>query len=226
MTTMQTTIRAAVTALLAVIALCGCTAGGWKNVHEDAGGLTQAEVAELSPREEYDLLRERYDHMQRLMRDAQLTVHDGTWEWGGGDDIPHAGGNGPVKMPGSTVTNSYDLASSRLWKPDGATGARRDLVPMIEYFTARGWKTYERDFGDDHDIRGVTGDGWQFIYTVQANGKYALDVYSESFWTNDGNALFRAVAGRSTMTVPDPSKPGEYPPFPTWDAPIVNPPKI
>jgi hypothetical protein len=76
------------------------------------------------------------------------------------------------------------------------------------------------------EVWATTGEGWQIQYTAQENGDNPITVYSEPFWTNDGNALSDAIYGRSTVTFPDRSLPGEYPPFPSWDDPVVNKPKI
>ncbi|MBE7195266.1 MAG: hypothetical protein INR66_22660 [Gordonia polyisoprenivorans] len=221
---MHATLRATITAIVAVLMLAGCVAGG-TNMHEDAAGLTQADIADRSLHEEYDTYRDRYEHMQALLKDAQLQVHDGEWEWNNGDRIP-GGGHGIAPLSGSDTKNTYDLSTSRLWSPPGATGAKRDLDPMIDYFTDQGWNVSERTIGDLHDVSGVTGDGWQLIYSIDTNGRYALDVYSELFWTNDGDGLSEAISSRNDGEYPAQSLPGVYPPFPGWDAPIVNPPKI
>lgn len=224
MNTMHRTLRSVVTAIVVVFVLSGCASGG-TNMQKDAAGLTQADIAGLSLHAEYDRYRDRYERMQNLLRDAQVQVYDGAWEWNGGDRVP-GGGEGVVPLRGSDIDNSYFLHTARLWSPPGATGAERDLDPMIEYFTDQGWGVYERDLGRNHDVRGVTGDGWQVFYRVQSNGRYVLDVYSEPFWTNDSLALTEAVGGRNDGDYPEESLPGEYPPFPGWDAPIVDPPKI
>ncbi|WP_148053808.1 MULTISPECIES: hypothetical protein [unclassified Curtobacterium] len=221
---MHRTLRIVVTALVVVVVLSGCGVGGTK-MQKDAAGMTRADVARLSLHEEYDRYRDRYGHMQRILEDAQVQVYDGAWEWNSGDRVP-GGGEGVVPLRGSDVENSYFLHTARLWSPSGASGAPADLEPMVEYFTAQGWQVYDRTLGDDHDVRGVTGDGWQVFYTVQSNGRYSLDVYSEPFWTNDARSLRGAVAGRSERNYPEESLPGVYPPFPEWDAPIVSPPKI
>lgn len=225
MNTMHTTLRTLTTAVLTVVLLAGCAAGG-TTMPKDAAGRTQAEVSKLSLHQEYNAYGDHYTHMQQLLKDAQLQVHDGEWEWNGGDRLVLAGGNGVAPLEGSDTKNSYDMATSRLWSPPGATGAKRDLDPMIDYFESKGWKTSIRTIGDSHDVRGVTGDGWQVLYMVQPSGRYAIDVYSESFWTNDGDALSEAVGERNDSNYPDASLPGDYPAFPSWDSPIVSPPKF
>ena len=218
-------LRSLVTAVLALGLLSGCVAGG-NRAATDAASLTQDEVAQMYLHHEFDADRDHYEHMQRLLRDAQLKVHDGEWEWDSGDDIPQIGGDGVAPLPGSDTKNSYAMRSGRLWSPPGATGQQRDLQPMIDYFTKQGWDIEQRTVTGDHEVWATTGDGWQIIYSAQTNGRYTLEVYSEPFWTNDAHKLRRAVAGRSQADFPGPSLPGVYPDFPEWDDPIVNEPKI
>lgn len=225
MNTMQSMLRTIATAALTLGLLSGCAAGG-DQMPTDAAGLTQDDVAEMSLHQEFDAFGDHYEHMQRLLKDAQLQAHDGEWEWGGGDDLPLIGGDGVAALPGADTKNSYYMRSGRLWSPPGAAGEQRDLQPMLDYFTDQGWTIEQRDITGDHELWGYTGDGWQLIYTAQENGRYTLEVYSELFWTNDGNALSDAIYGRSTVTFPDRSRPGVYPEFPEWDDPIVNKPKI
>ncbi|MBT1623390.1 hypothetical protein KK101_11900 [Curtobacterium flaccumfaciens pv. oortii] len=218
-------LRTITTAVLTLGLLTGCAAGG-NQMPKDAAGLTQDDVAEMSLHQEFDAYRDHYEHMQRLLKDAQLQVHDGEWEWAGGDDLPQISGGGVATLPGANTENSYDMRSGRLWSPHGATGQERDLQPMIDYFTDQEWAIEQRDITGDHELWGITGDGWQLIYTAQTNGRYSLEIYSEIFWTNDSDALSSAVFGRSTVVFPDRSRPGVYPDFPEWDDPIVNKPKI
>jgi hypothetical protein len=225
MNTMQSMLRTIATAVLTLGLLTGCAAGG-NQMPTDAAGLTQDEVAEMSLHQEFDAYRDHYDHMQRLLEAAQLQVHDGEWEWGGGDRVPLIGGDGVASLPGSDTENSYDMSTTRLWTPPGATDQRRDLQPMIDYFTEQGWTIERRTMTGDEEVWATSGDGWQIQYTAQENGDYPITVYSEPFWTNDAHKLRRAVAGRSHADFPDQSLPGVYPAFPSWDDPIVSPPKI
>lgn len=225
MKTMQSTLRTITTAVLTLGLLTGCAAGGTE-MPTDAAGQTQDNVAEMSLHQEYDAYRDHYEHMQRLLEAAQLQVHEGEWEWSGGDRVPLIGGDGVAALPGSDTKNSYDMRSGRIWSPPGATGQERDLQPMIDYFTDQGWAIEQRDITGDHEVWGFTGDGWQLIYTAQTNGRYSLEIYSEPFWTNDADALSEAVGGRNDAAYPDRSLPGVYPAFPSWESPIVSPPKI
>ncbi|MCS0471567.1 hypothetical protein [Curtobacterium flaccumfaciens] len=225
MKTMRPMLRAITTAALTLGLLSGC-AGGGTQMPTDAAGLTQHEVAEMSLHQEFDAYRDHYEHMQQLLRNAQLEVHDGEWEWGGGDDVPGIGGDGVAPLPGSDTKNSYDMSTTRLWSPPSGTDQQQALKPMIDYFTEQGWTIERRTITGDQEIWATTGDGWQIQYTAQENGDNPLTVYSEPFWTNDAHKLRRAVAGRSQADFPDRSLPGVYPAFPQWDDPIINPPKI
>jgi hypothetical protein len=222
MMTMRPMFRAITAAALALGLLSGCAAGG-NQMHTDAAGLTQDDVVKMSLHQEFDVYRHHYEHMQRLLKEAQLQVHDGEWEWGGGDAVCAVHREVVAALTGSTFKNSYYLTSTRLWSPPGR---QRDLQPMTDYFTEQGWTIEHRIIAGDQEVWATTGDGWQIQYTAQENGNNPLTVYSEPFWTNDSNALSTAVYGRSTATFPDQSRPGVYPDFPEWDDPIVNKPKI
>ena len=190
MNTMRSMLRTITMAALTLGLLSGCAAGGTE-MPTDAAGLTQDDVAEMSLHQEYDAYRDHYEHMQRLLKDAQLQVHDGEWEWDSGDDIPQIGGDGVAPLPGSDTKNSYDMRSGRLWSPPGATGEQRDLQPMIDYFTEQGWDIEQRDGhrrprGLGHHRRRLAD---HLLGTE--NGRYTLEVYSELFWTQRRNALSR-----------------------------------
>ncbi|GAA3331020.1 hypothetical protein GCM10017712_06580 [Curtobacterium citreum] len=213
------------TTVVASLLLTGCTNRGG-SMPIDAAGLTQDDVASMSLHEEFDAYRQRYHHMQGLLADVQRSVNAGPWRWIGGDRVPGIGGDGLKPLPGADTLNSYDLRTDRNWSPPNATGDQQDLRPMLEYFDEQGWRHYEGHPGRDHDTWAKTDDGWQIEYIVRPDGNYSLTVFSELFWTNDDLALMEAVGGRSDGVYPDESLPGEYPPFPDWDDPIINPPKI
>ncbi|MDK8172314.1 hypothetical protein ACWGJ9_18665 [Curtobacterium citreum] len=218
-------LHALLTAALLVGTLTGCSLRGGP-MPTDAAGLTQEDVATMSLHEEFEAYRQNYEHMQELLAGAQRSVNHGPWDWIGGDRVPGIGGDGLEPLPGADTRNSYDLRTDRIWSPPGATGDARDLRPMIQYFDEQGWRHREGHPAGTHDSWAKTDDGWQIEYVVQPNGDYALTVFSELFWTNDGDALSEAVGGRNDGEYPDESLPGEYPPFPDWDDPIINPPKI
>jgi hypothetical protein len=217
-------LHAIVTATLVLVLSTGCAAGGTQ-MPRDAAGLTRDDVAELTLRQEFDRYRHRYEEMQRVLAAAQREVHAGEWRWNGGDDIPQIGGDGITPLPGADVENSYFLESSRAWDPDRASGSRADLEPMTDYFARNGWEAQVEQIGETYYLDSRTDDGWHIEYFIQPSGHYSLTVSSELFWTNDANALSRAVFGRASLRWPEHSPPGAYPDPPTWDAPIVNHPK-
>jgi hypothetical protein len=225
MTTMTATLRSVLVAAVTALMVTGCAAAG-DDMPQDAAGQTQDDVAQLTLHQEFDRYRDRYTHMQQLLAEAQRHVHDGQWEWNRGDDLPMNGADGVAPLRGSDVLNSYYLTTSRTWTPPHASGAERDLDPMIEYFTSKGWTFRQRPISGSHEVWAWTGDGWQIRYSLDVDGRYSLDVYSEPFWTNDSDALSAAVYGRATLDWPAESRPGEYPTPPTWDDPVVNRPKI
>ncbi|WIE75143.1 hypothetical protein [Curtobacterium sp. MCSS17_007] len=180
----------------------------------------------MSTKREFDLYSERYAQMQVVLTEAQRAVHVGEWSWIGGDRVPNTGGDGIVPLRGASPVNSYFLQSDRLWSPPGATGASRDLQPMIDYFGKQDWSYRKRTIGRYHEVLADTGTGWYVEYEVQPSGDYGLTVYSGQYWTNDSLALTEAVGGRNDGEYPEESLPGEYPPFPKWSDPTIRPPKI
>ncbi|WIB27264.1 hypothetical protein [Curtobacterium sp. MCSS17_015] len=137
--------------LVVVVLLAGCAAGA-AHTTEDAAGLTQDDVAELTLHEEFDRYRDRYRHMQHLLAETQNQVHHGEWEWDRGDDLPLDGSNGVAPLLGATFVNSYYLHAPRTWAPPGASGAKRDLDPMLEYFRTKGWTFRVRAISGSHEV--------------------------------------------------------------------------
>ena len=54
----------------------------------DAAGQTQAEVAKLSPKEEFELYGQRYEHANKYLEQAQRALDAGEWEWTSNGLIP------------------------------------------------------------------------------------------------------------------------------------------
>lgn len=123
----------------------------------DAAGKTQAQVANLSLKDEFDSAGERYEHGQAVLAAAQQQISDGAWYWNGGDVRPLPAG---------------DAAFGEA--PDGATGAEQNLELRQRYFDEEGWRSRSAKVGTDHEVRaGVT-------WSVRPNGQYSLGVYSEA----------------------------------------------
>ncbi|GAA0964712.1 hypothetical protein [Frigoribacterium faeni] len=219
---------AALAATILVLVTTGCASSAQNGDDvsgqgaRDAAGSTQAEVAGMSLEAEFGSASERYVEMQGLLEEAQLQISDGSWIWIGGDVLPVEGGANAIGEPpeGADEENSYFFQSSRNVELPGATGARADLDPMIEYFDEKGWESSSGEIGRNHEARADTGDGWRVTYTVRPDGQYTVDVYSEVFWTNDSGALLSAIADRDAADFPEESVPGEYPPFPSWSDPV------
>lgn len=227
-------ILGAVSVALSVSAI-GCTRADRGMMHSegrvDGAGMTQAE-ASLSLREQFDLVEEPIVRMQELMTDAQVQISPGVWGWGQKGGAPIADVN-VWSVPGMTSDNSYYLNMWRSIRPEGATGAKADLEPMIAYFERQGWRTefvtreLEGVFGPDHLVRADTGDGFLVSWEVQANGQYNMDVTSKTFW-GDSTDLQAAVSDRIPKEARDieESVPGVYVPFPDWDDPLVSAPDL
>ena len=218
----------AVTVVLA-LGVTGCTANGGEFMRgsgeRDAGGLTPAEVGGLE--EQFDLVREREERMQELLTEAQLQISEGVWNWG-------QKGGGPITGPnvwavaGMNLDNSYYLNIMRWIAPEGATGDKRDLEPMAEYFATKGWETTLREVGSgDSELLADTGEGYVLGWRVKDNGTYNMEIMSKSYW-GDARELLHAVGDRvppETYEIEE-SVPGLYLPFPEWSDPEIYGPKL
>ncbi|WIJ44828.1 hypothetical protein [Curtobacterium citreum] len=209
-----------VTVLAAVVLVttgCASDSGGGQGAR-DAAGRTQAQGADLSLQDEFELAGERYEHGQAVLAAAQRQISDGTWYWNGGDVRPlPAGDDAFGEAPeGATKENSYKFRAVRIIEPEGATGAVQDLEPMQRYFDEEGWRWSSAKVGTDHEVRADTGDGWWVTWNVRPNGQYSLGVYSEAFWAHDAPELIEAIALRDPADFPDASEPGVSEPFPKW----------
>jgi hypothetical protein len=215
-------------ALLTVLLTAGC-AGLQKGTPVDAldtSGTTLDQAMSLTLEEQFDLFGQRYDHMQELIRDAQLAVSDEPWYWNGVGILPLGGAMASTVLPGVTNENSYYLNDGRILDVPGLTGDPADLEPMRKYFVAKGWKHGDVTFSSEHSVQAETGDGWVIKYAVQDTGQYYIDVRSGVFWGR-GTDLLHAIAQRTTKDLDQQqSLPGVYAPYPKWSDPIVNPPKV
>lgn len=210
-------VTVAVAGLLLVLTACG-----GKGNTMDAGGLTQSEAEKMSLEEQYSLLEERFERMQALLTDAQLSVSDGEWTW---LDIGRLsdGDLGPDNLDGSTGDNSYYLETARVILPEGAQGDVTDLDPIVAHYNIEGWEqtVSSRDqVSVSHEASAVTDDGWHIQYTVRENGQYSLQVSSNTFW-GDRRGLQAAKSDRMVDYGPDASVPGVFATFPKWEDSIV-----
>lgn len=213
------TVLAVVSALM-LITLTGCV-GKWYTM--DSAGLTQAKVEEMSLKEQYELLSQRFERMEELLTEAQLSVSDGEWER---HDVGLIGDGtyGPTSLAGGTYLNSYYLSTTRSIFLESATGGIEDLDPILEHFKTNDWKvtiTTQELSSTIHKAKALTDDGWHIIYSVQENGQYNLKVVSDPFW---GTHLELQMAKTDRMgdRGPSVSVPGVLPPFPKWEDPIVS----
>ncbi|AJM77039.1 hypothetical protein C5C66_01590 [Rathayibacter toxicus] len=189
---------------------------------KDAGGMTRDEVSKLTLQQEFELNAQRYVHFEEVLRDAQLQISSGVWDWAGGETLPEQAYNGGVGggLPGANGHNSYYVKGTRIILPPGKNGDVADLDPVRGYFEQKGWKYFIRKYDGAAEIWGITGDGYRVKYMIQDNGQYSISVYSELFWSNDAKALFWAVAERDNAEFPNESLPGVWAAFPKWDDPV------
>lgn len=220
-------VRIAVIVITSVVAFCailyGALLGTTKYWVKDVTDMSRAEVDALSLEQQYEQFQQNFDRMFELLTGAQRAIHLGHWRVfdvgmvTGGDSAPRS-------IPGATATNSYSLSTTRGWTPEGAKGARSDLIPLKEYVEAQGWK-YAIQRWDlpngafQHMLRADTGDGWMISYTARSNGSYTLEVRSEVFW-GDRKALQEARHARVADRGEEFALPGKNPEFPPWDAPL------
>lgn len=186
----------------------------------DAGGLTQDEVLGLSIEDQFDLVQTRDARMQQLLTDAQLQVSSGVWGWGQKGGAPIVGPNAWA-LPGMTPDNSYYLNMWRWIRPEGASGSKSDLDPMIAYFDSQGWESeVTESSGPDYRVRADTGEGFLVSWEVQKNGIYNMDVMSQSYW-GTAPGLLEEISDRTPPSVLaiEESEPGVYIPFPQWSDP-------
>ena len=192
---------------------------------KDAGGLTRAQVEELSIEEQYALLSDRFDVMHELLDEAQRRIHDGAWRVGDYGRMT-AGHYSPRPLNGMNSRNSYFLQTSRVWDSPMRDGTPNDLRALEHLFDERKWK-YDVDEvhlpGETvHVIAGVTAQGWRVVCRLYPDGKFILEVMSAPFWA-DALALKIARHNRVADQGPDHALPGQIPEFPAWDSPLRPP---
>ena len=213
--------------LAGIMIAAGLTACAGKGEAVDGAGHTRIEGLGRSLEEQFEAVRREDARMRELMTEAQLHYESGVWWWGSKGVSPWRGLN-VWSLELMIDDETYYLQIGRSIFPLGATGARDDLKPMVDYFLAKGWAVYETA-PDDHlqYARADTGEGYWFEWQVQANGQYNLTLYSETFW-GYGDDLLREIADRipAGATAIEESEPGVYLDFPNWADPLVNVPEL
>lgn len=219
--------------MLAVgIALSGATGGCivQEEPAVDEAGHTE-DARQLPLEEQYRLAGEHYADFQELVAETQRTLSEEERRRGpsGADTTPLNGAWFTAELPGATEENSYYFKVYRdLFVEDDQRTLLREVKRNWE---GRGLRTGEYEAGDRGLLR-VTGTGSGGLRFVlgEMPERIELTAHSAIYW-GDYRALRDAVLDRRTAEagqeiwaprVDDEGyywlEPGDYRPFPEWDA--------
>lgn len=185
----------------------------------DAAEQTQAEVAKLSPKEEFELYGQRYEHANEYLEQAQRALDAGEWEWTSNGLIPPGGGEG---LAGATMKNSYSLSMSRAIQRGNTYPDATVTKGLEEFFTKQGWRIGHDHVASDINLAGFTDDGYTIEYVFRDNGRISVEARSSTYWTNDSMELAEAIYSRFKVDRRNQSKPGERIAFPRWEGPAAR----
>ncbi|MBP1327066.1 hypothetical protein JOF28_002298 [Leucobacter exalbidus] len=241
MTNRRWYLAAGLVALLAV-AVGSCTAWTQREIPpvRDAAGVTEVESQELTVREQFDLVHERYELFNDQISVTMSQIHPGEWK------LPNSS-NGAMVMEGNafrgalkgegTAANSYYL--SRFWRLDDVANGEAKLREAKQRWEELGWKTemYDSDiYPGEYRASAITSDGAWIALDMLRDG-LNVTAYSGVYW-GDTETLRRAIwniqqSERDEGTRWRPEKiddnsngylmAGEYPPFPEWRAAALGP---
>lgn len=194
--------------------------------------MTKEEAFALSFEEQYLLAGERYMATNEVIAGLQREIFTDEWEDGGTREelVPGSGYSLNTDLKTDDRENSYYFPVKRFHPYEGDT---EELIREVAAsWEAKGWDvTVERPFST---IRAVadTPDG----YWVEADsraGEFVLTVFSPVYW-GEHSAFSRAITARRDAEIEagvpgaildlDPITyratflPGQYRPFPAWDA--------
>ncbi len=216
-------------AAVATLFLSGCSVAGSER---DGGGMTKEEAFALSFEEQYLLAGERYVATNEVMAELQREIFTDEWEDGGTSEelVPGSGYSLNADLKTDDRENSYYFSVSRVHSSGGRTD---ELIRAA----AASWESKGWDARIEEQlsiIRAVvdTPDG----YWVEAKGtadEFILTVSSPVYW-GERRAFSRAITARRDAEIEagvpgallelDPITyratflPGQYRPFPAWDA--------
>lgn len=225
---MRDMFRAGALALTVALLVTGCM---WQQGVEDVSGVMESEAMELSLAEQYALAGERYHEVNDRMVELQREIFEDEWREGAtpSEVLPGQGANLSSAPRGATNDNSYFFSVARWHGVDG------EIKPLLREIAgsweARGWDVSGEVIATSLRITASTEDGF-FFDLVEEKEEIELMGFTPVYW-GERRALSRAIAPRrdaeneagAPWDTTDRDKkgyayrlPGEYRPFPAWDA--------
>jgi len=222
-------VEIVVFAAVATLFLSGCSVAGSER---DGGGMAKEEAFALSFEEQYLLAGERYVATNEVMAELQREIFTDEWENDGTSEelVPGSGYSLNADLKTDDRENSYFFSVSRVHSYEGDT---EELIREVAAsWETKGWDvTVERPFST---IRAVvdTPDGY-WVEADSSGGEFVLTVLSPVYWGEQfafGRAIVvrrdaeeeAGVPGATVARDPETNRatflPGQYRPFPAWDA--------
>lgn len=206
---------------------------------KDRSGSTRAQALARPLAENYALAGEHYDALNAVFTPLQKAISSGAWRDSGTESEvapgqgftrgPELEGDG--KLEDSTGADSYYFSVYRTFTP-------QEPVKELLERTAEKWRQNGLQVSSDDPLGSVrytatTTDGYTLHLDEGQPGTIALTAYSPVYW-GPQRELLRSIAARrdaedekktpGTQFERDPKtkqaalEPGEYRPFPAWDA--------
>lgn len=214
-------------------AVVGCAAVREETQVVDRSGVSESQALALSLRAQYELAGERHRDLNERFAEVQRTLFSDQWEdtLASSEVIPTLGGNRSDQLEGATHDNSYSFVAHRRHQAPGtaAEAVRSASVRWGEL----GWDVRLETSEVSGEVRAVatTDDGYWFA-AAEEGGYVTLAGMAPVFW-GDQFALLVAAAERrdaeneagADWDAADAEGldwvsrlPGDYRPFPEWDA--------
>jgi len=228
--------------LLCVLSLTGCewaldeTGAGHQVTAEDAAGAALDDAARMDLKDQYQAAWERYVQLNELFGELQAQIFDEMWtDNGGRSEIVPGQGNSLGRAPqGATGENTYFFGVSRWQATD--QDVRAVLENVADSWQERGWEVGAQGNEAHVDIRvtALTPEGYWFALEEDTNNqRLVLRGQSPVYWgsldaiqeaiveradAEDAAGQAWDTSDRDEETGQAARQPGEYRPFPDWNA--------
>ena len=205
---------------------------------EDRSGTTEFEALSMTMQEQFDSASARYLELNTRLASLQKEIYEGKWGSVESEVFPQLGGTRARLLPGATLDNSYFFEVQRRFYTDTDLPA---LVAKVRgQWEARGWKVMEERVFSDARLTVLTADGFWFEANEQhpvgteSSGLLLLVGRSPVYWGSSEELLTAVRERRNAENIESGDwylkhsdaddrvmlLPGEFRPFPAWDAPL------
>lgn len=160
----------------------------------DPEGYSKADIEKMSDREQYELMKKRYERMYEVAGDimTEAAGPDKEWEVLSFGFVPDSGDRGQNPIPrGARPEDTYTFSVTLIAKFDEPIDYQAVVENMQAWMNEQDYNTSDiGDIGHGPQVNGLTQDGIQTWFAANDGNNMLLDVFPGPYW-GDADKLRR-----------------------------------